>query len=164
MKGFRFIYLLFLVPGTIQAQCEIINRIFPDQTMYYYIEPELFFQNSKSKLRGNIITDKNNYFLQLLPEPFPPKEEKIKLSKKLKVKLAQDSLIELEFFDQRYRRTDSSLALMYLIPNKLLAAFSEKEIEWVDLDMNEEKGPRHYQFVLHKAALREQLNCLMNLK
>lgn len=146
------------------GQCEIKNRINADQTMYYYLEPEVFYHTEQNTLKGSITTDKDHYFLQLMPAPFPAKGSDVKLNKDVEVKVSGSESFKLENYDVRYRRTDTTLALMYLIPKDKVSFFLEQEVEWVNIDMGDEKGPRHYIFVLHKATLREQLKCLIEMK
>lgn len=160
MKHFICLLFLFFLQGSIRAQCEVKNRVFPDQTMYYYVEPVVFYQTEKNRLRGNIITDKENYFLQFMPEPFPPKSENKKFKSPAVVHLSSGTTYTLEYYDYRYRRTDSTLALMFLLPKKQLSEFKDNDIVWVNLDVEDEKGPRHYVFVMHKAVIREQMECL----
>ena len=155
----------FLVTSlNMRPQCDIKNRVNADQTMYYYLEPEVFYHTDQNTLRGNITTDKDHYFLQLLPAPFPTKGSDAKLNKDVEVKLSGSELLMLENYDVRYRKSDTTLALLYLIPKDKVGLFLEQEIDWVNIDMGDEKGPRHYIFVLHKAALRVQLKCLMDMK
>lgn len=142
------------------AQCEVKNKVFPDQTMYYYLDPVVFFQTEKDLLKGNLVTDKENYFIQFIPSPFPPKSENKKFKSPALLHLSSGTTYTLENYDFRYRRSDSSLALMYLLPKKQLEEFREHDILWVNLDVEDEKGPRHYIFVMHKAIVREQLTCL----
>lgn len=158
-------YLVWLgvfLTGTWQtwAQCEVKNKVFPDQTMYYFMDPVVFFQTEKDLLRGNLLTDKENYFLQFMPVPFPSKSENLKFKAPAIIHLSSGSTYTLENYDYRYRRSDSTLALMFLLPKKQLNEFEDHDIVWVNLDVNDEKGPRHYIFVMHKAVVREQLNCL----
>lgn len=158
-------FIGFLIAGlNLSSQCDIKNRVNADQTMYYYLEPEVFYHTNQNTLRGSITTDKDNYFLQLMPAPFPAKGADVKLTKHVEVKLSGSELLILENYDVRYRKSDTTLALVYLIPKDKVSVFLEQDIEWVNVDMGEEKGPRHYIFVLHKAALREQLRCLLDMK
>jgi hypothetical protein len=154
-----FLGLFFLV-SSMRAQCEIKSRVFPDQTMYYYMDPVVFFQTGKDLLRGSLLTDKENYFLQFMPEPFPPKSENKKFKSNAIVHLSSGVTYTLDYYDFRYRRTDSTLALMFLLPKKQMNEFRVNDIVWVDLDLGDEKGARHYIFVMHKAVIREQLDCL----
>lgn len=146
------------------AQCEVKNRIGADQSMYYYIKSELFFYTEAKSLKGNMTTDKHNYFLRLSPKPFPEKEEKKKLDHPIKIVLTNDSAIVLENFDVEYRSRDTSLSLMYLIPENYLPLFMEHDVKSLTIDLGDQNGERHYGFVLHKATLREQLNCLKEIK
>ena len=65
------------------SQCEILNRVSPDGSMQYYMEPVNFYWTSAKSLKGNIVTDKENYFLELRPVPFPEKPAGKKLKKDL---------------------------------------------------------------------------------
>ncbi len=164
MNRFFLITLGVFTLFRFNAQCEVKNRIGADQTMYYYIKSELFYYTEVKSLKGNMTTDKQNYFLRLSPKPFPSKEEKKDLDHSIKIVLTNDSAIVLENFDVEYRSRDTSLSLMYLIPDKLLSLFMEHDVKSLTIDLGDQNGERHYVFVLHKATLREQLNCLKELK
>lgn len=164
MNRFFLITLGVFTLFRFNAQCEVKNRIGADQTMYYYIKSELFYYTEVKSLKGNMTTDKQNYFLRLSPKPFPEKEEKKELDHSIKIVLTNDSTIVLENFDVEYRSRDTSLSLMYLIPDKLLSLFMEHDVKSLTIDLGDQNGERHYVFVLHKATLREQLNCLKELK
>ena len=43
--------------------------------MQYYMEPVNFYWTNAKSLKGCIVTDKENYFLELHPVPFPEKPE-----------------------------------------------------------------------------------------
>jgi len=143
-----------------KAQCEVKSRVFPDQTMYYYMDPVVFFQTEKNLLKGNLLTDKENYFIQFIPSPFPPKSVNKKFKSPAVIHLSSGITYTLDYYDYRYRRSDSTLALMYLLPKKQLLEFKDHDILWVDLDLEDKKGARHYIFVMHKAVVREQMTCL----
>lgn len=147
-----------------KSQCEVKNKLWPDQTMYYYMEPSLFYYTHQKSLKGNITTDKNNYFLRLFPKPFPAESDKKKLDGDLAVKLDYDTTVIFKYFDYQYREKDTSLAMMYLIPDDVITILAEHEIKSILIELGDEQGSRSYDFVLHKAALKEQLNCLKNLK
>ncbi len=158
---FTFCICAFVFAPVISiAQCEVKNKVFPDQTMYYYMDPVVFFQTEKNLLKGNLLTDKENYFIQFIPSPFPPKSENKKFKSPAIIHLSSGTTYTLDYYDYRYRRSDSTLALMYLLPKKQLNEFKDHDMVWVDLDLEDEKGARHYIFVMHKAVVREQMNCL----
>ena len=160
MKLVGCICVLISLHYNVNAQCEVSTKVFPDQTLYYYLDPVIFFQTEKSLLKGNLLTDKENYFLQFMPSPFPPKSENKKFKSPAVINLSSGTTYTLEYYDFRYRRSDSTLALMYLLPKKQIQEFRKNDIVWVDLDLEDEKGPRHYVFVMHKAVIREQMECL----
>jgi len=143
------------------AQCEIKNKIYPDGSMLYYIEPVNFYWTEAKALKGGIQTDKENYFLALQPTPYPVRDKSIKLNDDLEMKLSNDSIYILEHFDTRYMEHDSVIQLLYLINQDHLEAFLNFEAISVDINMGEDEGIRTYVFKLHKAALQEQLACFM---
>jgi len=160
MKRIAFVFLFGLGAFNLFPQCEIKNRIFPDQTMYFYMDPVTFFKTEKDFLRGNVTTDKENYFLQFIPSPFPPKTEKIKFKNNAIIHLTNKQTYTLECYDYRYTKNDSSLVLSFLLPKKNIEEFENVDVDWLDLDLGDDRGKRHYIFILHKSALREQLICL----
>ena len=62
-------------------QCDILNRVSPDGSMQYYMEPVNFYWTSTKSLKGCIVTDKESYFLELQPFLFL-KNQKVKSSRK----------------------------------------------------------------------------------
>jgi len=142
------------------SQCEVKNRLGADDVMYYYVDYVPFYWTSTKELKGGAMTDEQNYFLALKPKPFPEKPHGTKLKDDLKVTLSNDSLYVLKHFDTRYMDYDTSLLFMYIIPEKLLPAFRKYQVEKVQIMMGDE-GERLYTFKLHKEAVKDQLDCLM---
>ena len=145
-------------------QCEIKNRIYPDGSMIYYIEPVNFYQTKAKSLQGGISTDKENYYLELLPVPFPPKPDGHKLKDDLDVKLSDGKSYTLKHFDTRYIRKDTVMKMVFLIDKEVLDQFLNFEVIEVKINMMGEEGIRNYVFKLHKEALKEQLACFLEDK
>ena len=142
-------------------QCEIKNRIYPDGSMIYYIDPVNFYQTKAKSLQGGISTDKENYYLNLLPVPFPEKPEGNKLKDDLDVKLADGKTYTLKHFDTRYIRKDTVMKMVFLIHKDAIDQFLNFEVIDVKINMMGEEGKRTYVFKLHKEALKEQLECFL---
>jgi len=142
-------------------QCEIKNRIYPDGSMIYYIEPVNFYQTKAKSLQGGISTDKENYYLELLPVPFPPKPDGHKLKDDLDVKLSNGNSYKLKHFDTRYIRKDTVMKMVFLIDKEAIDQFLNFEVIDVKINMMGEEGIRTYVFKLHKEALKEQLECFL---
>lgn len=153
-----FGFLAFSIAGF--SQCEILNRIYPDGTMLYYIEPVNFYWTQSKSLKGGVVTDKENYYLELQPSPFPEKPLGKKLKDDLELRLANDSIYHLKHFDTRYLENDTVMQLLYLIDRKKLGDFLNIEAVSVKINLQGTEGVRTYIFKLHKSAIREQLDCL----
>jgi len=110
----KTILFLGLLPISISAfsQCEIQNRIYPDGSMFYYIEPVNFYWTESKELKGGVETDKENYFLALRPSPFPEKPAGNKLKDDLELKLSNDSIYRLGHFDTRYMEHDTVMQML----------------------------------------------------
>jgi len=143
------------------SQCEILNRVSPDGSMTYYIEPVNFYWTKVKSLTGGIVTDKESYFLELLPVPFPEKPEGEKLKDNLELKLSDGKIYTLEHYDSRYIRKDTVFKLVYLIGKKDLDWLLNLEVTEARINMKGEEGIRTYIFKLHKDALKEQLECFL---
>jgi hypothetical protein len=143
------------------AQCEILNRVSPDGSMQFYIEPVNFYWTKTKSLKGGIVTDKENYFLQLCPIPFPEKPAGNKLKKELTLKLSDEKIYVLKHFDSRYVDNDTVFEMLYLIGKEDMEAMLNFEVIEAKIDMMGDEGARNYGFKLHKAALKEQLNCFL---
>jgi hypothetical protein len=154
--------LSFSLPAL--SQCDIRHRLYPDGSMFYFIEPVNFYWTKSKDLQGGIETDKENYYLELQPSPFPEKPEGKKLKDDLDVKLANDSVYRLEHFDTRYLDNDTTMQLLYLIDKEKLKDFLNFDVVSVKMNLLDSAGIRTYVFKLHKSALREQLSCFLNEK
>lgn len=142
-------------------QCEIKNRIIPDGSMVYYIEPVNFYWTKAKSLSGGIVTDKENYFLELFPMPFPEKPEGHALKDNLELKLSDGKTYLLEHYDSRYIRKDTVFKIVYLIKKEDLDLLLNYEVSEAKINMKGDEGYRTYTFKLHKDALKEQLECFL---
>jgi hypothetical protein len=129
--------------------------------MQYFMEPVNFYGTKAKSLKGCIVTDKENYFLQLLPLPFPEKPEGNKLKKNLLLKLSDGKTYELKHYDTRYVANDTVMEMLYLIDKDDMDWLLKYEVNEAKIDMMGDEGIRTYGFKLHKAALMEQLNCFL---
>jgi len=161
LKNSIFGLLLLSAPVSAFSQCNILNRVSPDGSMQYYMEPVNFYWTSTKSLKGDIVTDKENYFLELQPVPFPEKAEGRKLKKPLKMKLADGNTYDLKHFDTRYIENDTIMEMLYLIDKEDIDKLLNYEVIEVNIDMMGEEGVRTYEFKLHKSALKEQLDCFL---
>lgn len=157
-----FLLLLFLTVSVSSfSQCEILNRVSPDGSMMYYMEPVNFYWTSTKSLKGCIVTDKESYFLELHPVPFPEKPDGNKLKKDLVLTLSNGRFYKLKHYDTRYVENDTVMEMLYLISNKDIDSMLNFEVTEAKIDMMGEEGVRSYLFILHKTALKEQLACFL---
>jgi hypothetical protein len=155
--------LSFLTSAMISfSQCEILNRIYPDGSMMYYLQPQTFFWTEGKSLQGNVVTDKENYFLALQPVPFPEKETGKKIKEDIELKLANDHVLRLVHYDTRYLQNDSIIELLFLLDEKDINEALLNEAMEVKINMGGKEGIRTYVFKLHKTAIQEQLACFLN--
>jgi hypothetical protein len=159
----KMILLLGFLSVSISAfpQCEIQNRIYPDGSMFYYIEPVNFYWTESKDLKGGVVTDKENYYLALQPSPFPEKPLGNKLKDDLELKLSNDSVYILKHFDTRYLEHDTVMQLLYFIDPPYVDDLLNFEAISVKINMDVTEGIRTYVFKLHKSAIREQLSCFL---
>jgi len=143
------------------SQCEILNRVSPDGSMMYYMKPVNFYWTKAKSLSGCIVTDKENYFLELLPAPFPEEPAGNKLKDDLELKLSDGNIYKLEHYDTRYIKKDTVMEMLYLIDKQDLTTFLTNEVLEARLNMAGDEGNRTYVFKLHKSALMEQLDCFL---
>jgi hypothetical protein len=160
MKNFLILGLLVLAQPLF-SQCEILHRVYPDGTMLYYMEPVTFYWTSAKSLKGCVVTDKENYFLELHPVPFPAKPAGNKLKEDLDLKLSNGQLYKLSHYDTHYSDNDTAMEMLYIIDKKARIDFRNFEVEQVTINMSGDEGNRIYVFKLHKAALKEQLACFL---
>jgi hypothetical protein len=142
-------------------QCQVLNRVSPDGSMQYYMEPVNFYRTGTKSLEGCIVTDKESFFLELRPSPFPVKPEGNKLKNDLVMILANGKTYNLKHFDTRYVEADTIMELLYLIDKKDKEEMMKYDVKEVKIDMNGSEGVRNYVFKLHKSALKEQLTCFV---
>ena len=162
IKKCAFLLGLITAAGTAFSQCQILNRVSPDGSMQYYMEPVNFYWTRTKSLKGCIVTDKENYFLELHPAPFPEKSEGKKLKKNLVLKLSDNMTYEFKHFDTRYAENDTVMEMLYLIDKDAMDPVLNFEVTEAKIDMMGNEGIRTYVFKLHKSALREQLACFLN--
>jgi len=143
------------------SQCDILNRVAPDGSMTYYIEPVNFYWTKAMSLTGGIVTDKESYFLELLPVPFPEKPAGEKLKDDLQLKLSDGKTYTLEHYDSRYIHKDTVMKLVYLIKKQDIDLLLNFEALEAKINMKGDEGIRTYVFKLHKDALKEQLDCFL---
>jgi hypothetical protein len=125
------------------------------------MKPVNFYWTKTKSLSGCIVTDKENYFLKLLPIPFPAKPAGKKLKNELELKLADGKTYPLKHFDTRYAENDTIMEMLFLIGKKDLETVLNNEVLEAQMNMGGEEGIRTYVFKLHKAALKEQLDCFL---
>jgi hypothetical protein len=142
-------------------QCDILNRVSPDGSMVYYMEPVNFYWTKAKSLSGCVSTDKESYFLELLPIPFPEKPDGEKLKDDLQLKLSDGKTCTLEHYDSRYIRKDTVMKLVYLIKKQDIDVLLNIEVTEAMINMQGDEGVRTYVFKLHKDALKEQLECFL---
>ena len=142
-------------------QCEILNRVSSDGSMQYYMEPVNFYWTSARSLKGCIVTDMENYFLELRPVPFPEKPEGNKLKAELILKLSDGNTYSLEHYDTRYVEKDTVMEMLYIIDKEDMDHLLNLEVVEANIDMMGSEGIRAYVFKLHKSALKEQLACFL---
>jgi hypothetical protein len=142
-------------------QCQILNRVSPDGSMQYSMEPVNFYWTTAKSLKGCIVTDKENYFLELHPFPFPEKPEGNRLKKELVLTLSDGNAYELKHFDTRYVKNDTAMEMLYLIDKEDMDHLLNFEVVEARIDMMGNEGIRTYVFKLHKSALKEQLACFL---
>jgi hypothetical protein len=142
-------------------QCQILNRISPNGSMIYYIEPVNFYWTKSKSLTGGIVTDKENYFLELLPFPFPEKPAGNKLKDNLELILSNGETYQLEHFDTQYIHKDTVMKLVYLVDKEDIGTLLKFEVTEARINMKGDEGIRKYIFKLHKSALKEQLDCFL---
>lgn len=156
---FAFLFFAFSIASF--AQCDILNRVSPDGSMQYYIEQVSFYWTKAKSLTGCIVTDKESYFLELRPVPFPEKPAGNKLKKKLELKLSNGQTYTLKHFDTRYVEKDTVMEMLYLIGKDDMDYLLKNEVLEVKIDMMGDEGLRTYVLKLHKDALMEQLSCFL---
>ena len=156
-----FAAVLLMYSASAFPQCEILNRVSPDGSMQYYMEPVNFYWTSTKSLKGCIVTDKESYFLELQPLPFPEKPAGNKLKNELILNLANGETYKLKHFDTRYVEKDTVMEMLFLISKKDIDFLLINEVSGVVIDMMGEEGRRSYELKLHKSALKEQLACFL---
>lgn len=140
----------------LMAQCEIQSKLRPDGTMYYHAPLTLLYQTSEMELKGNLVTDKEHYFLSLSPKPYQYKKQKKTVSKDLMVTLENDSSYALKYYDSWYGK-DSAFNLLYLFDKKQLNSFLNNNIQSFHLKVGEIE--RTFIFKLHPDIIKEQFAC-----
>lgn len=143
------------------SQCQILNRVASDGSMRYYIEPFNFYQTKSKSLKACIVTDRENYFLELHPVPFPEKPKGNKLKDDLRLKLTNGESLTMKHYDTRYVRNDSIMKILYMMEKGDVDKLHHNEIAEFSINMGEGEGVRSYVLKLHKGELKQQLDCFL---
>ena len=151
----------FSISASSFPQCEILNRVAPDGSMQYFMDPVNFYWTNAKSLKGCIVTDKESYFVELHPFPFPEKPAGNKLKEDLALKLSNDETYKLKHFDTRYVKNDTVMEMLFLISKKDIDYLMIHEVDVIMIDMMGGEGIRSYELKLHKSALKEQLACFL---
>jgi hypothetical protein len=133
----------------------------PDGSMQYFMDPVNFYWTSAKSLKGCIVTDKESYFLELHPVPFPEKPSGNKLKEDITLKLSNGETYKLKHFDTRYVENDTVMEMLFLISKKDIDYLLIHEVDVIMIDMKGDEGIRSYELKLHKSALKEQLACFL---
>ncbi|MEX6686968.1 hypothetical protein QTN47_05660 [Danxiaibacter flavus] len=158
MQKILFAILCFCCTGKVFGQCEIQNRLRPDGTMYYHAPLTLLYQTSDIELQGNLVTDKESYFLRLIPiQQSQPIRTKDAVKKDLLVKLQNDSVYALKYYDSWYGRKDSTFNLLYLFSKEQLNSFLNNNIQSFNIVIG--KTARVLIFKLHPDIIKQQFAC-----
>ena len=146
MKNLLFLGLLAFTQLS-YSQCEILNRVHPEGSMLYYMKPVNFYWTSTKSLKGCIVTDKENYFLEMHPVPFPEKPLGNKLKKELELTLSNGEVCKLNHYDTRYVDNDAVMELLYLINKTDLNNLGKFEVAEATIDMLGTEGIRRYKAI-----------------
>lgn len=161
LKKTALVLGFFAFSMTVFSQCEIKYRVFRDGMMQYYMEPVNFYWTNTKSLKGCIVTDKENYFIELHPVPVPEKKEGKKLKKDLNLKMSDGITYDIKHYDTRYVEDDSVMEMLFLIDKEDIDRLLNLEVVEAKIDMMGTEGIRTYVFKLHKTALKEQLACFL---
>lgn len=155
------LFLAVLIAPKLMAQCDIKNRVQADGSMVYYFDPAVFYTTQSKSLKINVVTDKEHYFIALLPTPFPEKKIGKKIKDDLVLHLSDSKSYKLSHYDTQYRQNDSIMQVLYLIDDRDLEAFSKYEAIVAEVRMTGTDFSRDYTFKLHKDAIMKQLACFL---
>ena len=125
-KIFLFLLIVFSFSVRGYSQCEITSRIDPTKVLYYYAEPVRVFWTESKSLYCGAFTDYEHYYLQFYPEPFPEKSKKKPTKNNAIITLSNNEKVALDFYDSRYISDDTVFVMQYLIPDKSLESFLNK--------------------------------------
>ncbi len=165
MKKIKIILPLLLLlasAGLAVAQCDVRQRIMPDGSMYSYVAPVLLYQTSERMLQGGVMTDGENYFLELRVTPkLASKPDKANLT----LRLSNRQSYKLDMFDMRTSANDSSLVMTFLLPKNKVEDFAKNEVDRVEIIYDQQSSTDNvYTLKLHRALIREHLACLKSKK
>jgi hypothetical protein len=144
-----------------QKACSIKKYISPDGSLYYFVPYDTIYYTRENRLMAAIITDKENYFLSLVPYPKPADLGKKKDYQDLKLTLSNATEISVKFFDTRFPN-DSTWAVTYLLDKKMIDTLKNNQIESLYFKTPFQDKQFHLKF--HRDLVREHLACLKTLE
>ncbi len=144
------------------AQCDVRQRVMADGSLYNYVAPVMLYQTATRTLQGGVMTDGENYFLELRVTPkLVPMPDKVALT----LTLTNDEKYTLDMFDRRSSANDSSLVTTFLMAKDKIEDFSTNEINTVDMMYDKQDSTYNvYTLKLHRALIKEHLECLKSKK
>jgi hypothetical protein len=149
--------LFILISFGINAQCKISQEITPTGIYNTLTEHELIYFNNKYTITAQVLFDGDDYFAVFIMKPFF--SEKGKLGA-IHIVLESKDTLELQFYDANKKSKDSTLNLFYKIEPSQFTLLKQYNINEIYTVFNEVK--REFILKLHKDAIKNQLNCLLN--
>ena len=155
---------VFAIAQSRVGHCVILNRVSPDEALFYFTPPISLDSTSKEQLRFMILTDRLNFYLALLPKTRHSFEKTPKLKEHLTIGFADGSVDSLEAYDlQLHREPGEILILFYRIKDDQLQKLRTNTIQRVRFHLAGE-SKTSYDFQVNSNLIGKKIECLMALK
>jgi hypothetical protein len=156
MKKFLLTALGLYCQLLVMAQCKITSELNGNGTVIKTVAPEVIYYNEKATMFSAVKYDGEEYYFDWIIRPFT--KEKVK-SKSMSIKLDNDSVIMLEYYDSYGISKDTSINILYVINKANIAVLNKTDIKQIDMVVDDQQ--KSYILVLHKELLKKQLHCII---
>jgi hypothetical protein len=153
-------FILAVFTGWVaKAQCDVQMTVNANGTLSKTTSTELIYSNETYSMYSQMRYDGiDHYFIWVVK----PMEKKKVESKSMEIRLDNDSIVMLEFYDSYKTIKDTSVSFLYRVSEPNMKLLSNNNINQININTN--MGLKQFILKLHKDQIREQLKCLAEYK
>jgi len=139
-----------------QAQCKIASEVNANGTISQITPEAIIYQKESNTIFSQVRFDGSQYYFIWKVKPIVIDSSK---TKNMEVVLDDETNLMFDFYDTYELAKDSTLNILFYIPNKHLEALKSHGIN--NINIVTDTGKRNFILVAHKNEISDQLTCLM---